>query len=402
MFEYFPQEPNWNFSIALALLAGGNIHEIDAAISPLKHLSERGTDAAQEAWCGCWTGLGARLEGLAQADEAAGHLLSAGRKYLTASTYYLVAERQVSRQNPLKLRTYRKLLECFRKGVVLGGDPVEFVEIPYLDTSLPALFVPALGDGPAPCMIHFDGADGLKEILYFVTNNEYRRRGVSLLIVDHPGVGEALRLRNLYTGPDTEVPAGACVDYLETRTDVDPERIGIVAMSLGGYYAPRAAAFEKRLKCCVAWGAAWDFSIVVEKLAEELKDDHLMNFQFAWITGQETLEGTLAVARQMTLEGVADKITCPFLVVHGENDRLLPIEIAERTLNAAINSPVRKLKVFTAEEGGVEHCQVDDGQIASEYISDWVAEILGGDPRGAERLERSVASVPVPRESDTI
>ncbi|MCZ7665248.1 MAG: lysophospholipase [Thermoleophilia bacterium] len=121
---------------------------------------------------------------------------------------------------------------------------------------------------------------------------------------------------------------------------------------------------------------------MVEKLAEELRDEHLMNFQFAWITGQNTLEGTLEVARRMTLEGIADRITCPLLVVHGENDRLLPVEIAQRTIDAAINSPVRKLKIFTAEEGGVEHCQVDDGRIATEYISDWAAEILGGDPRG--------------------
>jgi len=383
MLEYFPNEPNWNFSVALALLGGGNIHEIDAVVGPLKNMPDRGTDKAQEAWMERWCMLGARLERLAMQDEEEGHYLSAGRKYMTACTYYLVAERQVSRTNPLKLETYRKVLDCFKKGAKLGKEPVEFVEIPYKDTSLPALFVPALGKGKAPCMIHFDGADGIKELLYFVTNKEYRKRGVALLIVDHPGVGEALRLRNLYTGPDTEVPAGACIDYLEKRKDVDASRVGIVAMSLGGYYAPRAAAFEKRLKCCVAWGAAWDFSILVEKLAGELKDEHLMNFQFAWITGKNTLEETLAVARQMTLAPIADKITCPFLVVHGENDRLLPTEIAEKTINAAVNSPIRKLKIFTSEDGGVEHCQADDGLIVSEYISDWAAEILGGKPKGA-------------------
>jgi len=382
MLEYFSDEPNWNFSMALALLAGGNIHEIDAAVSSLKTVRERGTDKAQEDWMACWVFLGERLERLAREDESAGYFLSAGRKYMTACTYYLIAERQVSRVNPLKLEIYKKVLYCFKKGAQLGKEPVEFVEIPYKETSLPALFIPALGKGKAPCMIHFDGADGIKELLYFVTNNEYRRRGISLLIVDHPGVGEALRLRDLYTGPDTEVPAGACIDYLETRPDVDARNIGIVALSLGGYYAPRAAAFEKRLKCCVAWGAAWDFSIMVKKLSGDLKNDHLMNFQFAWITGKNTLEETMAVAQQMTLEGIADKITCPLLVVHGEKDRLLPVSIAEKTINAAVNSPVRKLKIFTSEEGGVEHCQADDGLIATEYISDWVAGILGGNPAG--------------------
>ena len=108
-------------------------------------------------------------------------------------------------------------------------------------------------------MVHFDGFDVTKEIIYGATAEEYRRRGISLLIVDHPGVGAALRLQNLHSTPHTERPAKACVDYLSSRSDVDSDRIGIVALSLGGYYAPRAAAFEKRFKCCVAWGAIFDF-----------------------------------------------------------------------------------------------------------------------------------------------
>jgi dienelactone hydrolase len=89
----------------------------------------------------------------------------------------------------------------------------------------------------------------MKELLYLShLPAEFRRRGVSTLIVDHPGVGEALRLRNLKTLPETEIPAGAAIDYLQTRSDVDPKCIGIIALSLGGYYAPRAAAFENRLK----------------------------------------------------------------------------------------------------------------------------------------------------------
>ena len=150
MLEYFPNEPVWNFSLALALLAGGNIHEIDAAISPLRALPDCRTVEAQEAWAEKWASLGTRLEGLAERDEAAGNLRSAGRKYLTASAYYLVAERQISRLSPTKLATYQKVLHCFRRGIELDRSPVEFVEIPYKGTSLPALFIPATTPGPAP------------------------------------------------------------------------------------------------------------------------------------------------------------------------------------------------------------------------------------------------------------
>jgi dienelactone hydrolase len=382
LLAYF-SDPAWNFSIALALLGGGNIHEIDEICLPLKEKPFSNTDQDQEDWLERWASLGRRLEGLAEVDEKAGNFLSAGRKYLGACNYYIIAERQVSHLNPRKMPAYKKVLELFRKGIQLRRDPVEFVEIPFKNTSLPALFIPALGNQKAPCMIHFNGADSIKELLYFVNNTEYRRRGISLLIVDNPGAGESLRLRNLFTGPETEIPAAACVDYLEKRKDVDPNRIGIVALSLGGYYAPRAAAFEKRLKCCVAWGASWDLFYLVDKLVSgELKTEHLINFQFAWITGTNTVEELLKVAKKMTLEGVAEKITCPLLVVHGEKDRLLPISIAEKTIAAAKKSPSRKLKIFTPAEGGVEHCQADNGPIAVEYISDWVAGILGGNPKG--------------------
>jgi dienelactone hydrolase len=377
LFEYFSDNPTWNFSIALSLLGGGNIHEIDQYCRSLKERSSEPTDAAQEAWRETWEILGKKLEKQGKTDEKEGHLLSAGRKYLSAANYYIIAERQLNNQNPKKLETYKKALRFFKKGIQLQGKPVEFIDIPYDNTSLPGIFVPAEGVKKAPCMIHFGGADSTKETLFFATSDIYSRRGVSLLIVDNPGNGEALRLRKLYSGPETEKPAGACVDYLETRKDVDRNRIGIVALSLGGYYAPRAAAFEKRLKCCVAWGASWDFGYLVEKMVSgEFKDEHLINFQFAWLTGKKTAEDVLKVARQMTLEGVVDKITCPLLVVHGECDRLLPVSVAEKTINGAINSPNRKLKIFTIEEGGVEHCQADNNTLAVEYIADWVADIF--------------------------
>ena len=223
---------------------------------------------AQQAWYESWKKVAERVEALGLVHEEEGHTLSAGRKYLRASLYYLNAERMLKGHDPRKVQTYRQAMAVFKKGIQFRKEPVEWVEVPFQGKSMPALFSKAPGPGPRPCMVHFDGFDIMKEKIYFSAAEEFRRRGISLLIVDHPGVGEALRLRNMPGGPDTEVPAAACVDYLETRPDVDPQRIGMVALSLGGYYAPRAAAFEKRFKCCVAWGAIWDFG---ERIAQRLK-----------------------------------------------------------------------------------------------------------------------------------
>jgi fermentation-respiration switch protein FrsA (DUF1100 family) len=104
--------------------------------------------------------------------------------------------------------------------------------------------------------------------------------------------------------------------------------------------------------------------------------------QLMWVFGKDTAEAAVAAGKKLRLEGVAEKITCPLLVVHGGNDRQIPLWHAEKTIAAAVNSPNRRLKVFSLAEGGAEHCQVDNASMAVDYISDWVAEVLGGDPKG--------------------
>src|SRR3546814_7321034 len=140
----------------------------------------------------------------------------------------------MSHHDARQLLSYGKCLEAFAAHLELAGEPAELIDVPYKDTTLPALLSKAPGDGPKPCLVHFDGFDFLKEFNYTITAEAYRKRGVSVLYVDHPGVGGALRLRGLHSFPEAEVPAGAAVDYLEGRDDIDSERIGIVALSLGG------------------------------------------------------------------------------------------------------------------------------------------------------------------------
>jgi alpha-beta hydrolase superfamily lysophospholipase len=110
-------------------------------------------------------------------------------------------------------------------------------------------------------VIFYDGLDVTKEILYGIIGDQFSRRGIACLVIDTPGTGEPLRLRGVASRADYEVPTAAIVDYLQTRRDIDPDRIGLLGISLGGYYAPRGAAFEKRITACVAWGAMWDYGL---------------------------------------------------------------------------------------------------------------------------------------------
>lgn len=391
MFEYFPDNYPWSMAAMMAVNAGAVMSEVDEALKPLKPVAGANDDAANEAWHANWTMLAERSERLAVADDNAGRSLSAGAKYLRAAVYFMTAERMCKSDDPQRIATYKRMLAMFRKGVERRGDAVEWVEVPYTDPAtgkavgLPALFFPAapgtVEGKKAPCIIHFDGLDVMKEFLFLAgLPHQYAKRGVSMLLIDHPGVGEALRLRDLKLFPETEIPAGAALDYLETRSDVDAGRAGIAGISLGGYYAPRAAGFEHRLKCAIAWGAINDYGKITRgrlagtgtKLSVSHWEEH-MN----WVLGTTSAEEILDVVDRMNLDEAVPNIECPLLVVHGEGDRQIPLEMAQKTIREAVKSPRAELKVFTRDDGGIEHCQVDHGALAVEYMADWAAEVLG-------------------------
>jgi dipeptidyl aminopeptidase/acylaminoacyl peptidase len=100
------------------------------------------------------------------------------------------------------------------------------------------------------------------------------------------------------------------------------------------------------------------------------------------VFGKNTLEEAMAVTRKMTLAEAAKEITCPLLVVHGENDRQIPLWHAEKTIETAINCKDKELKVFHLADGGAEHCGADNGSLIIDYITDWVAERLGANVAG--------------------
>ena len=163
----------------------------------------------------------------AEAAEKAGHRRTAGQLYARATNYLCQAERMQSAKAPNRLDTYRRVLELQQKAFDLKDPRLSRVEIPYEGTTLPAYFsqAPATDDGPAPVMIHWNGLDSTKEHMYSSGHwEELAARGISCLMVDCPGSGEALRVQGLKARIDTEAWAAACVDYLLTRPDVDPPR----------------------------------------------------------------------------------------------------------------------------------------------------------------------------------
>jgi len=379
MFEYFPGNYVWNLSVVGALNSGGQIDEIDRACRPLLEAAKAGSDAGTDEFLRVWTDLTDALVESARVEEKAGHDRTAGGMYARAANYLCTAERMLSAGHPARVPTYRRVLELAQKGFDLRDHSISRVAIPFEDTTLPGYFsaAPATSEGPAPVIMLINGLDSTKEHMYVSGFwAELAARGISCLMLDQPGTGEALRLQGLIARRESETWASWVVDWLAARDDVDTARMGVVGWSLGGYYAPRVAAFEKRFALCVAWGANHNWGAVQRRRLEREGEHPVPHYwdHVKWVWGYDDLDEFIEFADSIHLDGVVDKITVPFLIVHGENDRQIPLEYAYRSYEQAVNAPSRDLRIFTRQEGGAEHIGIDHLPHVGAYIADWVTD----------------------------
>jgi dienelactone hydrolase len=384
MFKYFPTNYVWNLSVNLAIEMGARMGEIETMCAPLLEAAKAPDAAGTQAFRQTWVKMADQLCGLADEDMARGWHISAGEKRRRASAYLITAERLQAHDAPGRMDLYRRALSLFEEGTRLSGDPVQRVEIPYEGKHLSALFRPAAGLKPgerAPVLVQLNGLDSIKEMKHLVGLQAWlAQRGVSSLMLDQPGTGEALRLHGMTARFDAEHWASRVVDWLETRDDVDPRRIGCEGVSLGGYYCPRAVAFEPRFAAGVCWGANHDWRDVQKKRLQKEGDFPVPHYwaHVCWVWGAKDIDDFMRIAEDVHLDGVVEKIRVPFLVTHGERDSQIPLKWAHRTFEQLLNSPKRELKIFTDREGGVQHASFDNSINAGHYIADWVAQTLGG------------------------
>jgi len=386
MFQYFPTNYVWSLAVNAALEGGGKIGEIDEACRPLLALAAQGADPGTEAFFLAWVAMGDKLVELASEDEARGRLYSAGEKLDRAVQYFACAERMQAHGFAPRKALYRRYVAYYQRAQVLMGVRSERVEIPYQGAHLAGILVHADGAAVAPgirqpVMLMVNGLDSTKEMLAATRiTRQLTQRGIACLYLDQPGTGEALRLHDMPAVVESERWASPVVDYLASRADIDPARIGMMGVSLGGYYTPRAVAFEPRFALGAVWGANHNWGEMQQRRLNREGENPVPHYweHVRWVWGAADMDQFMRLARDIHLDGILDRVAVPFLVTHGEQDRQIPVAYAHQTYEQLVNSPARELKIFTDREGGVHHVSLDNMANAGAYIGDWIAEHLGG------------------------
>jgi pimeloyl-ACP methyl ester carboxylesterase len=383
-FLYFPTDYRWSMGLLICLSGapwgGAEIDEVNRVGRALR--DRVGND---DAWFEEWTRMGDKVEARGRDAEASGHKLTAASCFLRATRYYQTGERFLQPKSARGMEVYRKSVATFLDAAAFLRRPrIEPVKIPYEGASLPGLLVhpdpEAAGAEPAPAVVFFDGFDVTKEIQYGYGVPDLVARGIGCLIVDGPGNGESVRFRNMPLIAETERYATPVYEYLAARREFDPKRIGVMALSLGGYYAPRAASLEPRYACCIAWGAQWDYYDIWKRRLDALDSGKVLSLSvppehLQWVLGVPDRASALKKLEGFRLDGIVQKMACPFLLMHGAGDEQIPMETAQKCFDA-VGSKQKVFKVFDREEGGFHHCQVDNVTIGIHYMWDWLEDVL--------------------------
>jgi pimeloyl-ACP methyl ester carboxylesterase len=359
-----------------------------------------------DSWYEANNSVADRVSAEGEAQLAKTHRISARDSFLRAANYYRSSEFFLhgTPDDPRVKRAYERSVACYKGAAALFSPAIEPLEIPYEGTTLPGYFhAPDASGKPRPTLILNNGFDGSAEELHWNGARAAVERGYNVLAFDGPGQFGPLHRQNLKFRPDWEQVVSPVVDFALKRADVDPNKLALYGLSLGGYLAPRAAAFEPRLAACIADDGVYDygeaqlvgipepFRTVVrgllnaehatqldERLEQIMKVSSVARWAFThgmFAVGAASPRAYLAATQKYHLrDGIAEKIKCPTLVCDAEKDLFFKGQAQELFDHLTCRKTMLK---FTAAEGAGAHCELGAGRLAFARIYDWLDETLG-------------------------
>ncbi|HUW78595.1 MAG TPA: alpha/beta fold hydrolase [Candidatus Nanopelagicaceae bacterium] len=311
-------------------------------------------------WCAAWSKAGLEYEKLGEQALAGGHFRSAGTHYSTASLFYHFAKFVYVADLAQMQTAHMAAVRCLTMALPYLNPPAERIEIPFDGDNIYGVLRLPDRAGPHPLVIMVPGLDSTKEE-FRSTEALFLERGLATLSVDGPGQGEAeygLKIR-----PDWEIPGRAIVDAMSSRNEIDGLRIAVWGVSLGGYYAPRFASGDERIKACVSLCGPYNFGENWDALPALTRDT------FTVRSGAVNQKQGKEIALTLSMEGRS--LTCPTLVVAGKLDRIIPWQQAER-----LNQENSRNSELLLLERGNHGC----ANVLAEHryrTADWMADQLG-------------------------
>ena len=338
-------------------------------------------DGDVQSWYQAWSATGDRVMAL---GERILDTISKGNAYLRAHNYQRVAEYMLPPSDPKRPSSWRSSLVRFDKGLATLGVHCERLSVPYAGGHLRAhYFRGAPGAEHKPLIMLVGGYDSILEELYPLLGRAALERGYSVLAYEGPGQGQALR-DGLKLTPQWEKPTSAVLDaFLDSHAV--PSYIVLIGMGLGGYFAPRAAAFERRIGGVVAWDTCFDFGEVANLYFAMAHDPILSKSPDCvwflnngrWTLGTDNEDAIIRSFAAYTLAPVADRITQPVLIMAGAEDYGFPLHQTADFEEALVNARSVTTRIFDRASGGGEHCQTGNLTLVHATIFDWLLNEFG-------------------------
>jgi hypothetical protein len=392
---YFFKHPTFEMifltSLGRAYHSGGNVGKV-------LYLSRQVEDGDFEGAYLAFKEAGDEARALAEESASHGHRESARQAYLWAqnfydsSTYFVDGSKDANRFLP----TWELLYDCWLKSLPFFVPPIEPVSIPYEQTQLHGFFFRGKSTArQRPLLILVNGSDGSLLDMWLWGGAGALARGYDCLTFDGPGQGYALWKDKLYFRPDWEKVISPVIEYALSRSEVDPKRIAIQGISQGGYWVPRAVAFEKRIAAAIADPGVVDVSTswtvnLPKPLRELLKsggktefDNYLgksldpatksnLTFRmrpFGFTSYYDTYKAVL----EYNLEGIASQISCPLLITEPVNESYWPGQ--SRRLYDLVTS-AKELVHFSESDGADLHCEPKGTGLRDLRVFDWLDDTL--------------------------
>ncbi len=314
-------------------------------------------------WCAAWCQAGAEHENLGRLALGDGRIRSGGAHLAQAAVYYHFAKFLFVQDMPQLRAAHAAAVRCLTDALPHLDPPGERVEIPFDGDVLAGILRRPGTAGPYPAVIMISGLDSAKEELR-ATEALFLDRGVATFAVDGPGQGEAEY--GLAIRADWEVPGDAILAAVSRLPGLDPARIGVWGVSLGGYYAARLASGDQRVRACVALCGPYDFGATWDQLPD------LSREAFRVRSKAPTAQQARLHADELTMAGRAAAVTAPLLVVAGQRDRIIPWEQARQLASEAGGAA----ELLLLADGN--HGCANLPQHHRPYTADWMARQLAG------------------------